>query len=68
MKEIKIYLFTSLLIVSGVALVIFSGDKHETQISVKESLVDNTIATPPVPPKPPKPPVPPVAPKAISGV
>ena len=68
MQKIKIYLFASMLIASGVALVIFSGDKHEVKISTNESLVENTIATPPVPPKPPIPPVPPVAPKAISGV
>jgi len=68
MKKLKIYLFASMLIASGIALGIYSGDKREVQKITNESLVDNTIATPPVPPKPPKPPVPPVAPKVISGV
>jgi hypothetical protein len=68
MKKVKIYLFTALLLASGIALVIYSGDKDEIQTSENASIVESTVATPPVPPTPPTPPVPPEAPKVSSGV
>ena len=68
MKKVKIYLFTTLLLVSGIALVIFSGEKDEIQTSANASVVESTVVTPPVPPTPLTPPVPPKAPKVSSGV